>query len=199
MKMNSKLRRFRSPGFSYAVVLVTLVALALVGVTGRANGPSFPGVSIENFGKVNDHYYRGSQPDHQQFAELKRIGIKTVIDLRKDNKAAAEGWARDSGLKYFRIPLKASTAATEEQTAYFLSLVNDPENWPVYVHCKGGRHRTGALTAVYRITHDGWTADQAYREMQEFDFNNGFFGGPGAQKKFVYSFYEHFRATATAK
>jgi protein tyrosine/serine phosphatase len=58
------------------------------------------------------------------------------------------------------------------------------------VHCKGGRHRTGALTAIYRITHDGWTADQAYKEMKEYEFEHGFFGGPSAQKHYVYSFYE---------
>jgi protein tyrosine/serine phosphatase len=98
-------------------------------------------------------------------------------------------------MQYFNIPLKASRPATEEQTDYFLKLVNDPNNWPVYVHCKGGRHRTGALTAIYRITHDGWTADQAYEEMKKYDFNQGFFGGPPAQKKFVYSFYQR-HATA---
>ena len=178
---------------SFAVVFFLLTIASAVILPRTA---TYPGISIENFGKVNDHYYRGAQPEREQFAELKRLGIKTVIDLRKDNRVGAEAWAQDSGLKYFRIPLKASTAATEEQTAYFLSLVNNPDNWPGYVHCKGGRHRTGALTAVYRITHDGWTADQAYQEMKEYDFNNGMFGGPGAQKKFVYSFYEHFVATA---
>ena len=193
--MTRKLRL--SPSFYYTIV-AGLFLLTALSAGGLAHVPSYPGISIENFGKVNDHYYRGSQPEREQFAELKRLGIKTVIDLRKDNKAAAEGWARDSGLKYFQIPLKASTPASEEQISYFLSLVNDPANWPVYVHCKGGRHRTGALTAVYRITHDGWTADQAYNEMKEYDFNNGLFGGPGAQKKFVYSFYEHFHAAATA-
>ena len=80
--------------------------------------------------------------------------------------------------------------ATGEQTAYFLNVVNDPVNWPVYVHCKGGRHRTGHMTAIYRITHDGWTADQAYEEMKKYDFNDSIFGGPSGQKKFVFEFYE---------
>jgi protein tyrosine/serine phosphatase len=178
---------------SFAAILIILTVVSAL-PSGRATG--VPGVSIPNFGKVDENYYRGSQPDQEQFNELKLFGIKTVIDLRKDNNPAAEAWVRELGMKYFRIPLKASTAATEEQTSYFLSLVNDPTNWPVYVHCKGGRHRTGALTAVYRITKEGWTADQAWREMKEYDFNSGFFGGPGAQKKFVFSFYERHRATA---
>jgi tyrosine-protein phosphatase SIW14 len=180
---------------SFAILLFVLTVASAV-VLPRAS--AIPGVSIKNFGKVNDHYYRGSQPKQQDFAELKRLGIKTVVDLRKDRERDAAGWARAAGLQYFGIPLNPSTPATSDQTAYFLSLVNDPANWPVYVHCKGGKHRTGAMTAVYRITHDGWTAEQAYEEMKQYSFNDGFFGGPGAQKKFVYSFYERYRATAAA-
>ena len=155
-----------------------------------------PRVNIKNFGVVNENYYRGSQPGPEEFAELKRFGVKTVIDLREDYKRHAPAWVREQGMRYFNIPLKASRPATEQETQYFLQLVNDPANWPVYVHCKGGRHRTGALTAVYRITHDRWTADQAFEEMLRYDFNHGGFfsggGGRARQKKFVYDFYEQF-------
>jgi protein tyrosine/serine phosphatase len=171
--------------------LVALAAmLALAGMAASVTQTKTSTNGIENFGKVNENYYRGAQPDANGFAELKRLGIKTVIDLRKDFVPEESEWVRAAGMQYINIPLKASRAATEEQTDYFLKLVNDPNNWPVYVHCKGGRHRTGALTGIYRITHDGWTADQAYKEMKDYDFEHGFFGGPTAQKKYVYSFYE---------
>ena len=185
-----------------AVVLM-LLAFALtpatspmVGAQEQAKAPAAAG-TIKNFGKVNDKYYRGSQPSAVQMEELKRLGVKTVIDLRKDKVASAGEWAGRAGLQYFNIMMKPSKAATEEQTSYFLSLVNDPANWPVYVHCKGGRHRTGALTAVYRITNDGWTAAQAWEEMKAYDFNDGLFGGPGAQKKFVFNFYQQRAGSAT--
>lgn len=182
-------------GFRRAGVAIIVIMLALTGMmTPAQRVTETPGISIENFGKVNDNYYRGAQPLQENFEELKKLGVKTVIDLRKDSLREAPEWVRNSGLKYVNIPLKASKPATEEQTAYFLSLVNDPANWPVYVHCKGGRHRTGALTAIYRITHDKWTADQAFQEMKKYDFNNGLFGGPGAQKRYVYSFYERYHS-----
>jgi protein tyrosine/serine phosphatase len=171
--------------------IVALAAmLALAGVVASVTQTKTSPDTIENFGKVNENYYRGSQPDAEGFARLKKMGVKTVIDLRKDSVSEEPEWVRASGMQYFNIPLKASTPATEEQTEYFLKLVNDPKNWPVFVHCKGGRHRTGALTGIYRITHDGWTADQAYKEMKEYDFEHGFFGGPSAQKKYVYAYYE---------
>lgn len=152
---------------------------------------------VENFGKVNENYYRGAQPTAGQYARLRRQGIKTVIDLRDDRKAEAPKSARAAGLAYFNLALAASGPATDAQTAEFLRLVNDPSNWPVYVHCTNGRNRTGALTAAYRITHDGWTADQAYDEMLRYGFNDGspaggLLGGDprSRQKRFVYAFYE---------
>ena len=174
-----------------------LLVLALTGVITSAQkaGPPPP---IKNFGKVNDNYFRGSQPTRPQLAALKATGVKTIIDLRKDYVPEERQWAKDLGLNYFNLPLRPGKAATKEQTEYFLSLVNDPANAPVYVHCKGGKHRTGALTAVYRITHDGWTAQQAFDEMKQYDFEDGFFGGgPSQQKAFVFDFYkQHQKSSA---
>ena len=148
-------------------------------------------VTIENFGKINENYYRGSQPLADQFTQLKTLGIKTVIDLRQDSVKQASEWARAAGLEYVNIPLTTKRAASEEQTKHFLKLVNDQANWPVYVHCKGGRHRTGEMTAIYRITRDGWSADQAYEEMKKYDFEDSFFY-PRSLKKYVYSYYKQF-------
>ena len=174
----------------YVLVVIGIFAVAIVWNSSTARMSEVPGVSIANFAQVNEHYYRGSQPTAEQYAELKRFGIKTVIDLREDYKKDEEASVRDLGMQFFRIPLKTRVAATAEQTAFFLGLVNDPANWPVYVHCKGGRHRTGAMTGIYRITHDGWTANQVWEEMKKYEFENGLFGGPSAQKKFVFSFYQ---------
>jgi protein tyrosine/serine phosphatase len=183
------MKQFR-PYFVHALLVSCVLVFALVAMPAPAHHSSVSGVTIDNFGKINDNYYRGSQPSPQEFAQLKRLGIKTVIDLREDFQKNEETSVRDLGMNYVRIPLKTRVAATAEQWKQFLGLVNDPANLPVYVHCKGGRHRTGAMTAIYRITHDGWTADQAYQEMKDYDFENGFFGGPAAQRKFVYSFYQ---------
>lgn len=175
--------------------LLLLAVFAWPAMETPAQVGAVPATAIKNFGKVNDRYYRGSQPRQRDIEQLKQLGIKTVIDLRKDKEPRAAEWVTGAGLKYFNIPLLAGRGATDQQAAYFFSLVNDPANGPVYVHCKGGKHRTGALTAAYRITHDGWTADQAFEEMLRYDFNDGFFGGPSGQKKFVYSFYEKYLAS----
>lgn len=153
---------------------------------------------IENFGKVNDNYYRGSQPIADEFSELKKLGIKTIIDLREDSVKDSGTLARAAGLQYINIPLTTKRAATNDQAEYFLQLVNDQANWPVFVHCKGGRHRTGEMTAIYRITRDGWTADQAYDEMKKYDFEDSFFY-PRSLKKYVFSYYQQFAAQRASK
>lgn len=189
--------RSRRLAFAYLPLLVLSLVFAIIQSAANAQSPA-ESTGIHNFGKINEQYYRGSQPSPQHLAKLKELGVKTVIDLRKDNLAEASGWVRAAGMQYINIPLTTKRAATEDQTTYFLKLVNDPANWPVYVHCKGGRHRTGEMTAIYRITKDRWTADQAYEEMKKYDFKDSIFY-PRSLKKYVFSYYERFTSSDATK
>lgn len=56
----------------------------------------------------------------------------------------------------------------------------------LYDDSAGGRHRAGTMTAIYRITHDKWNADQAYAEMKRYEFERGF--GHGTLKDYVYDY-----------
>ncbi|MFN2514172.1 MAG: tyrosine-protein phosphatase [Pyrinomonadaceae bacterium] len=49
-----------------------------------------------------------------------------------------------------------------------LATLNDAENQPVLVHCHKGADRTGVVIAIYRITHDGWTSEQAKAEANRY-------------------------------
>ena len=145
-------------------------------------------VRIDNFGKVNDQYYRGAQPERRDYSELAAMGVKTIVDLRDDAEDYETRSAERAGLKYVVIPLSGWEKPPEDFVTKFLSVVNDPANQPVYVHCKVGKHRTGAMTAVYRMTQDGWTAQQAYGEMQKYKFDS-FFTPHTELKKFVFEYF----------
>lgn len=144
-------------------------------------------VGVENFGKVTDFYYRGAQPKSEEYAQLAAIGVKTVIDLRDDPTDFAKNSAERAGMKYVNLPMSDKAYPSPDAATKFLGLVNDKENWPVYVHCAGGRHRTGAMTAVFRMTNQGWDINRAYKEMKEYDFYTRW--GHEAMKKFVYDYY----------
>jgi uncharacterized protein (TIGR01244 family) len=145
------------------------------------------GVAIDNFGRVNDNYFRGAQPKGADYASLAGLGVKTVINLIGDDIDPAEqSMVARNGMTYLHIPMNTRVSPTKDQIATFLSVVNDPERQPVYVHCVGGKHRTGVMTAVYRMTQDRWTSDQAFREMKQFKFGADFLHPEF--KRFVYAF-----------
>ena len=179
--------------FSHISIQTLIGALILSAMAFAVQGKSKNsfGVDIDNFGQISKDYYRGAQPDSNGFAQLKKLGVKTVIDLQDDGKAKEESWVRTAGMQYFRVPLSSTDRAGDQQTAYFLSLVNNPDNLPVYVHCAGGRHRTGEMTAIYRITHDGWTADQAFQEMKQYDWYGRM--GHGPTKDYVYDYFGRYQ------
>jgi tyrosine-protein phosphatase SIW14 len=127
-------------------------------------------VQIDNFGRVSPAYYRGAQPKSGDFGDLAALGIHTVIDLTKDGDTKEPSVVQSLGMKFYRIPMTTRETPSAETIALFLGLVNDPANQPVYVHCQGGRHRTGLMTALYRMTHEGWSGDKAFAEMKQYKF-----------------------------
>jgi protein tyrosine/serine phosphatase len=153
-------------------------------------------IRIKNFGQTSETYYRGAQPESRDYPALAEIGVKTVIDLTRDGRADEQALVEQAGMKFYRIPLSTSERPSESAIAWFLSLVNDPANQPVFVHCQGGRHRTGVMTAIYRMTNDGWDADRAYDEMRHYHFE-GFPGHP-VLKQFVFDYYTKLDQTRQA-
>lgn len=152
-----------------AVVLLGLVAASASAGDGRS------AVRIDNFGRINANYYRGAQPQGQDYADLAGLGIKTVIDLTSDDAEPNEGTlVARAGMRHVQIAMTTHEAPTAQQIAQFLAIVSDPASQPVYVHCVGGKHRTGVLTAIYRMTNDGWTADRAFAEMKQYKFGADF-------------------------
>ena len=190
------MRLNNNPARAYIAAL--LIALALGAPTaakGRAAGErsttavvDVSTIRIDNFGRVASIYYRGAQPAGHDYADLAALGVKTMINLTKDDADPEEqAMAEQVGMKYFQIPMTTHEPPTSAQLAEFLNIVNDPASQPVYVHCVGGRHRTGVMTAAYRMTHDGWTADQAFKEMKQYKFGADFLHQEF--KAFVYRYF----------
>ena len=186
MSLNPELRGTSAAALFVALILTyPFVAHAEVTRAGTIVGGA-PTIRIDNFGRVTEKYYRGAQPEGQDYADLAALGVKTVIDLTSDDTDPNERqMTEQAGMKYVRIPMTTHEPPTAAQLAEFLSLVN--ANEPVYVHCVGGRHRTGVMTAAYRMTAEGWTADQAFREMKTYNFGADFLHAEF--KAFVYAFH----------
>jgi protein tyrosine/serine phosphatase len=172
------------PRFFHARLAVALFAGALLAVPALAQTPAVrsgaavhdtSAVHIDNFGRVSDTYFRGGQPDGHDYADLAAAGVKTIINLTSDDARANEqAMTQAAGMKYIQIPMSTRVAPTAAQISDFLRIVNNPANDPVYVHCVGGRHRTGVMTAIYRMNDDGWSSSQAFAEMKHYKFGMDF-------------------------
>lgn len=155
-------------------VIRSLVCLCVFGL------PAFAGSSaqgIENFYQVDGHVYRGAQPDESGFQYLAKIGVKTILDLREsdDRSLQEEQMVTALGLKYVNVAMTGLTPPTPEQITKILALLEDTGNGAVFVHCKRGADRTGAVIAAYRIARDNWSNDRALEEaksdgMSSFQF-----------------------------
>jgi protein tyrosine/serine phosphatase len=165
-----------------ATLAITLLVASAAAATAAA-----PAIQIDNFGQISSTYYRGGQPHGNDYADLAALGVKTVINLTSDDAEANEQqMVTGAGMRYVQIPMTTHREPTAAEIAQFLGIVNDTASQPVYVHCVGGKHRTGVMTAVYRMTNDKWSSDQAFSEMKKFQFGADFLHSEF--KKFVYGY-----------
>lgn len=171
--------------------IALLAAIATVAISKGNSDAVFSNIKISNFGQMDERFYRGARPKQKDFQALRDLGIQTVIDLT-DNTPKEKGYVEALGMTYVNIAIPDKKDPSNEQIAQFLKLVNDPATGKFYVHCAGGRHRTGVMGAVYRFNNYQWNFDQVYAEMQNFDFYTS--NGHGGQKRFVESYAQRIQS-----
>src|SRR4030095_10945960 len=136
--------------FSPTLVASLALIFALSAVSyGKGKDSKFPNVKIKNFGQMDDRFYRGARPKEEDYAALAALGVKTIIDLTDNSREYEQPAVERAGLRYVNIPMEDKTTPTLDQINQFLKVVDDPSTGKFFVHCAGGRHRTGVMGAVY--------------------------------------------------
>ena len=182
--------------FSPALIATLSLIFALSAVSfGKTNKSKFPNVKISNFGQMDEHFYRGARPKAEDLSSLAALGIHTVIDLTDNSREKEQPAVEAAGMRYVNIPIEDKTNPSAAQINEFLKVANDTATGKFYVHCAGGRHRTGVMGAVYRFNHDNWSYDRAYAEMLQFDFYTS--NGHGKQLDFVQDYWQQIQAKTT--
>ena len=164
-------RRLRILGLS------SLLLLAALGGSLFAEGPSRPsnwaaavaGTHVPNLYRVEPDLLRSAQPDGAGFKDLATLGIKTVLDLRAGHADAQEAGA--TLLRFLHVPMRA-WSLNDDQVVAALRVLTDRSNRPLLVHCQKGADRTGAILALYRVVVQGWSKDDALREMNEGGYHH---------------------------
>jgi len=149
---------------------INLLGLAVLSPAVWAAGIQAPG--IPNFQQVNERIFRGGQPTNEGFQSLAKLGVKIVIDLRRDNEdgehslRAEKKSVEAAGMRYVSVPMKGIVAPTDDQISKVLTAFDSPEK--VFVHCKKGKDRTGTVVACYRISRDKWQNQKALAEAKSY-------------------------------
>ncbi len=153
--------------------VVSLVLLFLA--SGCYRGPrGFPAIEgIANLDQVNEHLYRGAQPNRLGLRYLHELGVGTIINLRMADDAwvAEADEAAALGMNYFNVPMNGFSHMTMENMTNVLSIIEKSPT-PVFVHCMVGCDRTGTVLACYRIQHDGWSSEKALREAKTYGMHS---------------------------
>ena len=169
---------------SAAVCLVFFVALLNAACGNRPKEPPTRPLGkpcenciegVANFAKVSPAVWRGAQPTKEGFRNLEAAGVKAVVNFRHDHDDLP--LLAGTQLKYLWIPARA-WKPEEQDLVIFLKVLEDPKNWPVFVHCAEGKDRTGYSVAAYRIVAEDWAPDDAVHEMFDFHYNPIWFENP---------------------
>ncbi len=128
---------------------------------------------IPNFQKTTDVIYRGGRPTLKGLQYLKTAGFKTIINLENNNQAVSQEFAaaKKLGLQMYSAPMSWTTKPDDKQVNAILANLQNPEMYPIFIHCHHGMDRTGLIIGLHRVFAQKWTAKDAYSEMLKYGFH----------------------------
>lgn len=162
-----------------AVTLLTLLA-GPVWLAAQDAKPS----GVDRFHRVDERLFRGAQPTEVGLKSLWDTGVRTVISLRNDDEVGYDERkaAESLGMRWINIPIQDGSMFTqsrripEESIRAFFEAVDAAGPGPVFVHCRRGTDRTGAIVAFYRIARQGWPAEKAAKEARDVGMRSWYRG-----------------------
>jgi protein tyrosine/serine phosphatase len=175
---------------SFMTLFVT-ISMSITAIQAQNNSVSIDDIRAKHVIKVDDDYYRGGNLKHKEdFNTLQQLGIKSIVDLRLISERKylkLEQLSNEHDMTYYSLPMSPFRPPSETQVEFFLYVINDPANLPVYLHCTNGHDRTGIMSALYRVEKYGWGFDETYKEMKEAGYHPRLFR---QQKKFLKLYIE---------
>ncbi len=121
-----------------------------------------------NFWQVAPGVWRSNQPTHARFEKYAAMGIRTVVNLRGEEKRAhylfEEESCRKLGLKLVNAKLWARKAAPRERLVGVIDALRAAEK-PLVFHCKSGADRAGFVAAMYLMIFEDLPVQVARKQL----------------------------------
>ena len=155
-----------------SIVTILIIATSELRESFAAADEKLTLTGVANFGRLNEHVYRGAQPEVAAYPSLKALGIDTVVRLSTGEEyiAGEREHVEALGMRFVSLPWRAADVPTDEQVRTFLDLFQQQPARTIFVHCREGVDRTGVMMALYRIAIDRFTTEQAVAEMKAFHY-----------------------------
>jgi protein tyrosine phosphatase (PTP) superfamily phosphohydrolase (DUF442 family)/uncharacterized membrane protein YkoI len=169
MLLNTSLSLSSRDWHRAASSLAALLLLVTINGSALAGSPRKVLAGVENFGQVTEKYYRGGKVTPEGVANLARLGVRTIIDLRDEESPGEPEACKQLGIRYYKFPFNGHATPDSAAVAEILSIVRNATE-PVYVHCSAGKHRAGTICALYRMRVQGWSPEQAWAEQKSYGF-----------------------------
>lgn len=146
------------------------------------------------FHRLDENFMRGAQPLHGGISALERLGVRTIVDLRSpyDHTNDLGVAAERAGLGYKWLPMSVWNPPTDAEAQEFVRVVTNKSNGPFFVFCDDGMHRTGEMSAIYRVVASRWRVEQALKEMDEVGFNPYYY----SLRNYVWTYARKFQPAA---
>lgn len=165
--MNSERMR-KWPSIKLAFLLPMVIALAGAVWLGIA---VFHELHWKQFAVVVPEkiYRSGLLKSHQLESAMESLKLKTVICLDSKEADRERKLCEEHGVRLLSFDMHSSGEGRPEDYVEVVRTLNDPASQPVLVHCRAGVARTGASVALYRMSVQNWTFDEAISELKSFE------------------------------
>lgn len=122
---------------------------------------------VPNLHRITPTLYRSEQPSALGMKNLEKLGVRTIINLRyfNDDKDEVKG----TGLRTEHTKI-LTWHIGDRHVIEVMNILKKTENGPFLIHCQHGADRTGLMTAMYRVLEQGWTPDDALKELTDGGF-----------------------------
>jgi len=160
-----------------------------------------------NYRIIDKHIHAGGHPlnprlhfintDEQVLSilnYLKSKGVKTIVDL-ENTKTIQKRYTRllkEAGLTRIHIPMHKDKVPTQAEWL----IIKKAMQKPVYIHCKWGADRTGAILGRYLVEVKDYSSKEAFEMVKTGGSHAGPLGGLKTSKnywnitRFFYSGYQ---------
>ena len=111
-------------------------------------------IFFRNLYCIHPGVWRSSQPSPSQIRSLKKMGIRSIINLRGDNKFGSYALeleeCKRQGIQLHSLRLYSQKMPSKEEVQVFLNVLQTVER-PVLIHCKSGADRAGLASALVEV------------------------------------------------